>query len=131
MTLLDGLVLARSATHHSANYRAVVLSGVGALVTDRNEKLRALAAIVEHIVPGRGPHTRGPSAKELAGTAVLRVPITEASAKVRTGGPIDDAEDLSLPYWAGVLPLAMAVGRAVPACDESIAVPDHVAAWSR
>jgi nitroimidazol reductase NimA-like FMN-containing flavoprotein (pyridoxamine 5'-phosphate oxidase superfamily) len=131
VTLLDGLVLARSAMHHSANYRAVVLYGVGELVVDRAAKLRALEAIVEHIVPGRRTDTRGPSSKELAATAVLRLPITEASAKVRTGGPIDDEEDLSLPHWAGVLPIAMRVGAPIAACDESIALPDHVRSWKR
>ena len=131
VTLLDGLVLARSAMHHSANYRAVVLYGVGELVTEPVEKRRALEAIVEHLIPGRSAHTREPSARELAATAVLRLPITEASAKVRTGGPVDDAEDLALSHWAGVLPLRLAVGSVEAHCDEVITVPEHVVAWSR
>lgn len=130
VTLLDGLVIARSAMHHSANYRAVVLYGVGELVRDEAEKRRALTAIVEHIVPGRSAFTREPSAKELAATSVLRVPITEASAKVRVGGPVDDAEDLALPWWAGVIPIGIGVGRVIAAC-EGVAVPDHVGGWRR
>lgn len=131
VTLLDGLVLARSAMHHSANYRAVVLYGTGERIEDPADKRRALEAIVEHIVPGRTGHTRGPSAKELAATAVLRLPIAEASAKVRTGGPVDDAEDLGLPHWAGVLPIGVGVGAPVGHCDERIAVPGHVTGWTR
>ncbi len=131
VTLLDGLVLARSAMHHSANYRAVVLFGVGELVVERAAKLRALEAIVEHIVPGRSAGTRGPSSKEIAATAVLRLPITEASAKVRMGGPVDDEEDLALPHWAGVLPISLRVGTPIVACDEAIAMPDHVRTWNR
>jgi nitroimidazol reductase NimA-like FMN-containing flavoprotein (pyridoxamine 5'-phosphate oxidase superfamily) len=107
ITLLDGLVLARSAFHHSMNYRSAVVLGTARLVSEADEKSRALAAIVEHIVPGRGADARGPNASELAATSVLALPIEEASAKVRTGPPLDDAEDIALPVWAGVLPLRM------------------------
>ncbi len=130
VTLLDGLVLARSAMHHSANYRAVVLYGEGELIRDHAEKRRALEAIVEHIVPGRSAFTRGPSVEELAATSVLRVPIVEASAKVRTGGPVDDAEDLGLPWWAGVIPVGIGIGPVIAVC-KGVAVPDHVGGWGR
>ncbi len=131
VTLLDGLVIARSAMHHSMNYRAVMVFGTSELVTDRAEKLEALAAIVEHLVPGRRPHTRGPNEAELVATAVLRVPLVEVSAKIRTGGPIDDEEDLALPHWAGVLPLAQHTGAPIAAEGIVDAAPHHVAAWQR
>jgi len=107
VTLLDGLVLARSAFHHSMNYRSVVILGVATAVTDDAERLRALEAVVEHMAPGRWPAVRAPSAQEIRATMVLRVPIVEASAKVRTGGPLDDAEDMAWPVWAGHVPLAL------------------------
>ena len=107
VTLVDGLVLARSAFHHSINYRSVVVYGTGTEVTDVEEKRAALAAVVEHIVPGRGADARPPTAAELRATRVVRVPLDEASAKVRTGGPKDDPEDLDLPVWAGQVPLRM------------------------
>jgi nitroimidazol reductase NimA-like FMN-containing flavoprotein (pyridoxamine 5'-phosphate oxidase superfamily) len=121
VTLLDGLVFARSAFHHSVNYRSVVVLGAAAEVTDEGERLEALRAIVEHVAPGRWSQVRPPSAKELRATMVLRVPIVEASAKVRTGGPIDDPEDMSWPVWAGHVPLALAAGEPVPA--DGIAAP--------
>jgi uncharacterized protein len=105
VSLLDGLVLARSAMHHSANYRSVMLLGHARSVEDRAEKLAAFEAIVEHIVPGRWRDVRPPTDNELKATAVLAIPIDEASAKVRIGQPIDDEEDYSLPAWAGVIPL--------------------------
>ena len=105
VTLVDGLVLARSAFHHSINYRSVVIYGTGVEVTDDEEKRAALAAVVEHIVPGRGADARPPTTSELRATRVVRVPLHEASAKVRTGGPKDDPEDLDLPVWAGQVPL--------------------------
>jgi len=105
VTLLDALVLARSAMHHSANYRSVMLLGEATLVTDRQEKLNALEAIVEHIVPGRWPDVRWPTENELKATSVLAIPIDEASAKIRTGPPLDDEQDYELGVWAGVLPL--------------------------
>jgi nitroimidazol reductase NimA-like FMN-containing flavoprotein (pyridoxamine 5'-phosphate oxidase superfamily) len=115
--LLDGLVLARSAFHHSVNYRSLCVFGQATAVTEPDEKLAALAALVEHVVRGRGADARPPSPSELRGTLVLRLPISEASAKVRTGPPIDDPEDLQLTTWAGVLPLRMVAGDPVPAPD--------------
>jgi len=114
VTLLDGLVLARSAFHHSMNYRSVVILGTAADVVDRAERLRALEAIVDHMAPGRTAVVRAPSEKELKATLVLRVPIVEASAKVRTGGPLDDAEDMGWPCWAGHVPLRLVAGAPVP-----------------
>ena len=113
-TLLDGLVLARSAFHHSMNYRSVVVLGDAQPVTGETEKWDALHAIVEHVAPGRWKEVREPSAKELAATLVLRLPIEEASAKVRTGPPLDDEEDYGLDHWAGVLPLRLTPGAPVP-----------------
>ena len=110
-TLLDGLVLARSAFHHSMNYRSAVVLGRAEAVTDAKEKWNALAAIVEHVARGRWAEVREPSEKEMAGTLVLRLPIEEASAKVRTGPPLDDEEDYALPVWAGVLPLTLVPGE--------------------
>jgi len=114
VTLIDGLVLARSVMHHSVNYRSVVVLGKARPVTDPDEKLRALRAITNHIVPGRWEETRPPTAQELKATAVLALPLEEASAKVRTGPPLDDEEDLSLPVWAGVVPLREVAGQPVP-----------------
>ena len=114
VTLVDGLVLARSAFHHSMNYRSVVVLGDAQPVTDDGEKWDALHAIVEHVAPGRWREVREPSVKELAGTLVLRLPIEEASAKVRTGPPLDDEEDYALECWAGVLPLRLTPGAPVP-----------------
>jgi nitroimidazol reductase NimA-like FMN-containing flavoprotein (pyridoxamine 5'-phosphate oxidase superfamily) len=114
VTLVDGLVLARSAFHHSMNYRSVMIFGVAQESTDPAEKRQALEAIVEHVVPGRMRETRPPSAQEIAGTRVLWIPILEASAKVRTGPPADSEDDLRLPHWAGELPLRMVAGAPVP-----------------
>src|SRR5205814_1617980 len=107
VTLVDGLVLARSAFHHSMNYRSVVLLGTARQVTDVIEIDAALRAVVDHVVPGRWPHVRPPNPKELRATSVLALPIAEASAKVRTGPPIDDEEDYALPCWAGEIPLRL------------------------
>ena len=120
VTLLDGLVLARSAFHHSMNYRSVVVLGVATEVTDEAERLLALRAIVEHVVPGRWPVVRPPTPQELRATSVLRLPLAEASAKMRSGGPLDDAEDRGWPVWAGevplrLLPLAPVADSGVPA----------------
>jgi uncharacterized protein len=112
-TLLDGLVLARSAFHHSMNYRSVVVLGKAQLVVDEAEKLMALRAIVEHVARGRWDEVRTPNEKEMKATAVLSLPLTEASAKVRTGMPVDDEEDFALPVWAGVLPLRLVAGDLV------------------
>ena len=114
VTLLDGLVLARSAFHHSMNYRSVVILGVATEVTEPADRLRALEAIVEHAVPGRWPQVRPPSVHELKATMVLRLPIAEASAKVRGGGPLDAAEDLGWPCWAGHVPLRLVPLAPVP-----------------
>jgi hypothetical protein len=114
VTLLDGLVLARSAFHHSMNYRCVVVLGRAVPVPDGPERDRALAAIVDHAVAGRSAHVRPPDRKELAATRVIRLSLEEASAKVRTGPPIDDRRDLDLPVWAGVLPLRLVAGDPCP-----------------
>jgi nitroimidazol reductase NimA-like FMN-containing flavoprotein (pyridoxamine 5'-phosphate oxidase superfamily) len=118
VTLLDGLVLARSVFNHSMNYRSVVVLGKGELVDEPEEKLAALKAISEHILPGRWDDSRQPNEKELKQTSVLRIPIAEFSAKIRTGPPIDDEEDLTFPTWAGVIPLEMKSGE--PVGDEHL-----------
>ncbi len=114
VTLVDGLVLARSAFHHSMNYRSVVVFGVAQAVDDPEEKTRVLHALSEHLVPGRWRDVRGPAPGELKATSVLSLPIDEASAKVRTGPPLDDEEDYALPAWAGVVPLSLRAGDPVP-----------------
>jgi uncharacterized protein len=114
ITLLDGLVLARSAFHHSMNYRSVVIFARARLVTSSEEKTRALEAFTEHVMPGRWADIRWPSAQELDATLVLAIPLTEAAAKVRTGPPVDDEEDYALPVWAGVLPLVTQTLDPVP-----------------
>jgi nitroimidazol reductase NimA-like FMN-containing flavoprotein (pyridoxamine 5'-phosphate oxidase superfamily) len=118
VTLVDGLVLARSAKHHSVNFRSVMLFGSARLVTDDHEKRAALAAVVEHIVPGRSADARPPSDEELRATKVLAFPIEEGSAKVRTGGPIEDPADLELAVWAGEVPLRLVAGE--PIADDGI-----------
>ncbi|MFD9411832.1 pyridoxamine 5'-phosphate oxidase family protein [Streptomyces sp. NPDC059989] len=130
VTHVDGLVLARSAFHHSLNYRSVVVHGTAYQVTDEEECRTALDALVDHVVPGRSADSRPASAKELAATAVIRLDLTEVSAKIRTGGPNDEAEDMDLPYWAGVVPVAPAYGTPVPSADlaPGIAAPDYLAA---
>jgi uncharacterized protein len=105
VTLIDGLVLARSAFHHSMNYRSVVVFGRATRIEDRAEKLAALRALSEHMIPGRWEDVRGPNESELRQTTVLSLPLTEASAKVRTGPPLDDEADYKLPIWAGEIPL--------------------------
>lgn len=114
VTLIDGLVLARSAFHHSINYRSVVVLGNAVLVEDPDEKNEALEAFTEHIVPGRWADVRWPTDLELKATTVLKLPINEASAKIRTGEPIDDEEDYELDVWAGILPLHLASGKPIP-----------------
>jgi len=118
ITLLDGLVLARSAFHHSMNYRSVVVFGKAREVADRDEKLRALARLVEHITPDRAAAVRPPSESELRQTLVLALPLDEASAKIRSGPPIDDEADYALPVWAGVVPIALTKGEAID--DEAV-----------
>jgi nitroimidazol reductase NimA-like FMN-containing flavoprotein (pyridoxamine 5'-phosphate oxidase superfamily) len=107
VTLMDGVVLARSAFHHSMNYRSVVVLAAARVVSDREEKRRVLEALVNRFSPGRSEHVRGPNEIELKATTLLALPIAEASAKIRTGGPVDDEEDLSLPVWAGVIPIQL------------------------
>jgi nitroimidazol reductase NimA-like FMN-containing flavoprotein (pyridoxamine 5'-phosphate oxidase superfamily) len=128
VTLIDGLVLARSAFHHSVNYRSVVLFGAARLLETAEEKTAALEAFTERLVPGRWDHIRWPSAKELKATKVLALPIDEASAKVREGAPGDDDEDYALDTWAGVIPLAVQTGAPVadPLLRDGIGVPEHV-----
>jgi nitroimidazol reductase NimA-like FMN-containing flavoprotein (pyridoxamine 5'-phosphate oxidase superfamily) len=113
VTLLDGLVLARSIFNHSMNYRSVVILGKATLVDDRAEKLAALQILSDHILPGRWVESRQPNEQELKATSVLRLPIEEFSAKVRVGPPIDDDEDMSFPTWAGVVPLEMMAGTPI------------------
>jgi uncharacterized protein len=125
VTLLDGLVLARSAFHHSMNYRSVVVFGVAEKVEDEAEKAAAFSAFVERVAPGRtAAGIRMPSPAETRKTLVLRLPITEASAKIRTGGPIDDEEDYELPVWAGVVPLRLAAGPAQRFSSAGVPVPE-------
>lgn len=133
VTLLDGLVLARSAFHHSVNYRSVVVHGTAEVVQSPKEKETALAALVEAVAPGRTGDTRPPSKDELAATTVLRLDLREVSVKVRTGGPSDDPEDLGLAYWAGVLPLVTGPGTPQPdvALPAGVEVPHYVTAWRR
>ncbi|WP_327005726.1 bifunctional pyridoxamine 5'-phosphate oxidase family protein/GNAT family N-acetyltransferase [Dactylosporangium sp. NBC_01737] len=126
VTLLDGLVLARSQFHHSANYRSVVAHGTARLVTDAQERERAFAALVDKVAAGRSADSRPGNAKELAQTAVLALPLREVSAKIRTGGPIDDEQDLPLPYWAGVVPLTLVAGPVEPAPDVLVPVPAYL-----
>jgi hypothetical protein len=114
VTLIDGLVLARSAFHHSMNYRSVVVFGTAQAVDDLEEKTRVLHALSEHLVRGRWRDVRGPAPGELKLTSVLSMPIDEASAKVRTGPPLDEEEDYALPAWAGVVPLSLKAGEPVP-----------------
>ncbi|HSK21796.1 MAG TPA: pyridoxamine 5'-phosphate oxidase family protein [Egicoccus sp.] len=115
--LLDGLVLARSAFHHSVNYRSVVIHGEAELLVDDDEKVEALRVLTEHVAPGRWAEVRPPSAQELRATTVLRLPLDHAVAKIRAGGVGDDADDLDLPVWAGVVPVGTAYGMPVPAPD--------------
>ena len=129
VTLLDGLVLARSAFHHSMNYRSVMIFGRAERVDDPQEQYDSMIAIVEHLVPGRSADTRLPSPEELRKTLIVRLELDECSAKVRTGGPIDDEEDMALGHWAGVLPLTMVPGEPVP--DGQEAVPDYLSRWTR
>ncbi len=128
VTLVDGLVLARSAFHHSINYRSVVVFGRARVVESDEEKMRALHAFTEHVLPGRWAEVRTPNRQELDATLVLALPLAEASAKVRTGPPIDDEEDYEIPVWAGVLPLGVSVGEAVPdpRMTGGIRLPDYL-----
>lgn len=127
-TLLDGIVFARSVFHSSMNYRSAVLFGTGRLVDSDEEKLRALEAIIKHVAPGRWEQARKPNQKELASTTVVAIQIESASAKIRTGLPVDDEEDYQLPVWAGVLPLQLQALEPVadPRLPEGIPVPEYI-----
>jgi len=131
VTLLDGLVLARSVFNHSMNYRSVVILGTATLIDNPEEKLTALLALSEHILPGRWDDSRQPNEKELKATSVLRIPIEEFSAKVRVGPPIDDEPDYTFPTWAGVIPLDTTVGT--PIRDERCQreLPEYLRDYSR
>ena len=128
VTLVDGLVLARAATHHSLNFRSVVVLGAARVVDNPAEKLSALHCLLEHIAPVRAADCRAPNARELAATGVLALDLVEVSAKVRTGGPVADPEDSTLQCWAGVVPLRLTAGTPVPAgdLDPAIPVPRHL-----
>jgi uncharacterized protein len=133
VTIVDGLVLARSVFHHSVNYRSVVVFGTGGLLLDVQEKLAALEAVSEHLVPGRWKEARRPNQKELNATSVVCIRIDEASAKVRLGPPVDEEEDYALPVWAGVLPLQETPLSPVPdeLQSQDLAVPGYIATYSR
>jgi uncharacterized protein len=132
-TIVDGLVLARSVFHHSVNYRSVVLFGTGRLVEDEQEKLAALEAVTEHLIPGRWKEARLPNRKEMNATRVVSIKIDEASAKVRAGGPVDDEQDYSFPVWAGVLPLQHTPLSPVrdEAQSEAVALPSYLESYSK
>jgi uncharacterized protein len=123
VTLVDALVLARAAMHHSVNFRSVVVLGDARVVDDPAEKLRALRCLLDHIRPGRADDCRTPDPRELAATGVLALDLVEVSAKVRTGAPVDDPEDRALPHWAGLVPLKLTAGTPVPAGDLDPATP--------
>jgi nitroimidazol reductase NimA-like FMN-containing flavoprotein (pyridoxamine 5'-phosphate oxidase superfamily) len=128
VTHVDGLVLARSAFHHSVNYRSVVILGTATLVTNPADKFTVMKGLIDHVAPGRWEHIRHPNEKELAATSVLSIPIVEASAKLRGGDPLDDEADYALPIWAGQIPIA--TKSMTPVCDArveaSLPVPAHV-----
>ena len=129
VTLVDGMVLARSAFHSSMNYRSVVVLGTATPVTDRERKLHAMRVLVDDLIPGRWDDLRPLTEKELKATLVLEIPLREASAKVRAGGPNDDEEDYELPIWAGVVPLAIAASK--PVADERLRVATPVPGYAR
>jgi nitroimidazol reductase NimA-like FMN-containing flavoprotein (pyridoxamine 5'-phosphate oxidase superfamily) len=128
ITLLDGLVCARAVFHHSMNYRSAVIFGTARLVEDPQEKIAALEAVTNHLVPGQWDYARTPTRKELAATAVLALPLREASVKIRSGGPKDDPEDYDSGTWAGVLPAALSFGSAEPdpALNGNVTIPEHI-----
>lgn len=133
VTLVDGLVLARSAFHHSVNYRSVVILGMARLVEDPAEKMEALRIFTEHVMKGRWDDVRQPNEQEMKATSVLALLIEEASAKIRTGGPVDDEEDYALPVWAGVLPLETVAKEPIadPQRKNDPAVPDYIKKFHR
>ena len=131
VTHIDGVVMARSAFHHSVNYRSVIILGVATLVTGHAEKLAVMKGLIDHVAPGRWEHIRQPNEKELDATSVLSIPIDEASAKLRSGGPIDDEADYALPIWAGEIPLTTTA--LAPVADSrlnpAMSIPAHVAEY--
>ncbi len=133
VTLLDGLVLARSVFHHSMNYRSAVVYARAQEVTGNEERRRALRLLVEHIVPGRTAEAREPNAKEMAATLVLKISLEEGSAKVRTGPPADDEPDMELPVWAGVIPAQTHWGppEAAPDLKAGVEAPEYVMSYKR
>ena len=133
VTLTDGFVLARSVFNHSMNYRSVVALGKATLVDTPEEKLEALRAFTEKIIPGRWNEARQPNEKELKATSILRLPLTEVSAKIRSGPPEDDAADYALPVWAGVIPLSLKPGAPIrdERCDPAIPTPSYAAQYKR
>jgi hypothetical protein len=128
VTLLDGIVYARSVFHHSMNYRSAMIYGTARMLTDEAERLAALEIIVEHMIPGRWDATRAPNRKEMAATAVLALPLAEASVKIRTGPPGDEDEDYALDVWAGVVPVRIEYGKPEPdsLLPDTIEVPEHI-----
>jgi uncharacterized protein len=133
VTLTDGFVLARSVFNHSMNYRSVVALGKATLVDEPEEKLEALRAFTEKIIPGRWNEARQPNEKELKATSILRLPLIEVSAKIRSGPVEDDAQDYTLPVWAGIIPLSLAPGAPIrdERCDPSILTPSYAASYKR
>jgi len=133
VTLVDGIVVARSAFHSSMNYRSVVILGRATLITDPEEKAKAFEAITEHIIPGRWAEVRRPTEPEMKQTAVLVLPLEEVSAKIRTGGPKDDEEDYALPIWAGVLPLPVVPGAPIPdsRLPATVEIPGYISHYKR
>ncbi|HKU72452.1 MAG TPA: pyridoxamine 5'-phosphate oxidase family protein [Pyrinomonadaceae bacterium] len=133
VTIIDGLVLARSAFHHSMNYRSVVILGRATLVEDREEKYAALLALSEQIIRGRWADVREPTEQEMKATTVLSLPLMEGSAKIRTGPPLDDEEDYAMNVWAGVVPLKLVAGEPIndPRLPEGIEVPEYARNYKR
>jgi hypothetical protein len=133
VTILDGLVMARSAFHHSMNYRSVVVLGKGREVTEREEKLRVLDALVEHVCAGRVRDARAPNESELRQTLVIAIPLAEASAKIRSGPPVDDEEDYAMPIWAGVIPLAVTPSEPIDdgRMVAGVIVPEYATRYQR
>lgn len=133
VTLIDGLVLARSAFHHSMNYRSVVIFGRATIIEEREGKITALRSLSEHMIAGRWDKVRGPNERELRQTTVLSVPLNEASAKIRSGQPVDDNEDYDLPIWAGVIPLRVAADAPVPdpLLRAELEIPQHVLSYRK
>ena len=131
ITLLDGLVVARTPFHQSLNYRSVIVFGEARLVDDPDEKQLALKAVTDHVTPGRWEDSRPPSEKEIAGTLVLAVPLDEVSAKVRIGPPVDDEDDIGLPYWAGVVPLSIVPGAPIPSEEVDWPAPRYLTDYRR